>query len=151
MEPGPVLVLIQGTDSEQFLGKGGCSHTPDTLKHLPMLGTSKSAPQKHPQSPGYGAGQEGGWPCSWRTVPTAEPCPGARGAASAALTAQHVLLMLGCANQPADSFDALALGLDLLVFCFLGQKHHWKERQTRIQSISATQKSRTKTCLGAYV
>lgn len=33
---------------------------------------------------------------------------------------QHVLLMLRCANQPADSFNALALRLNLLVFCFLG-------------------------------
>lgn len=37
---------------------------------------------------------------------------------------QHVLLVLGCADQAADALDALAFGLHILVLCFLGQKHH---------------------------
>lgn len=42
-EPGPALVLlIQDTDSEEFLGKGRFSHTPDLLMHSLMLDTSHS-------------------------------------------------------------------------------------------------------------
>lgn len=37
---------------------------------------------------------------------------------------KHVLLVLSCADQPADALDALAFGFHFLVLCFLGQKHH---------------------------
>lgn len=40
------------------------------------------------------------------------------------LTPQHVLLVLGRADQAADALDALAFGLHVLVLGFLGQKHH---------------------------
>lgn len=46
-----------------------------------------------------------------------------------ALTPQHVLLLPGSADEPADALDALALGLHIFVLRFLGQKHHWKEKR----------------------
>lgn len=48
------------------------------------------------------------------------------------LTPKHVLLVLGCADQPADAFDALAFGFHILVLCFLGQKHHWEEKSSTV-------------------
>lgn len=43
-EPGPALVLMQGTDSEELPGKGGSSHIPHLLKHSPVLDTSPETP-----------------------------------------------------------------------------------------------------------
>jgi len=40
-QPCPALFLIQGTDSEEFLGKGGFSHILDLVKHSPVLDTSE--------------------------------------------------------------------------------------------------------------
>lgn len=110
-EPGPALVLlIQDTDSEEFLGKGRFSHIPDLLMHSLMLDTSKPIPQEHPYCIGSRAwGRTPGQPFPWRTTLAAESRPRAQQNASAALTTQHVLLMFCCANQPADSFNTLAL------------------------------------------
>lgn len=108
MEPCPTLVLIQSTDSE--LAKGGFSHIPDLLKHSPMLDTPKPTPQEYPHHAGSRA--QGGTPgqtFAWRTITACEPCPSTQRDASTALTTQHVLLMFRCANQPADSFNTLAL------------------------------------------
>jgi hypothetical protein len=48
------------------------------------------------------------------------------------LTPKHVLLVLSCADQPADALDALAFGFHFLVLCFLGQKHHWEEKSSTV-------------------
>lgn len=37
---------------------------------------------------------------------------------------KHVLLVLRCADQPTDAFDALAFRFHIFVLSFLGQKHH---------------------------
>lgn len=47
MEPGPAFVLIQGTDSEEFLGEGGFSHIPDLLSNPPR-GPHARLPQEGP-------------------------------------------------------------------------------------------------------
>lgn len=44
MEPGPVFVLTQGTDSEEFLGEGGSSHIPDLLSNPPHASASPGRP-----------------------------------------------------------------------------------------------------------
>lgn len=75
-----------------------------------MLDISKAVPQEHPHYVGSRAlGRTPGQPFAWRTMLAAEPRPRAQQDARAALTTQHVLLMFRCANQPADSFNTLAL------------------------------------------
>lgn len=99
MEPCPTLVLTQSTDSE--LAKGGFSHIPHPLKLPPMLNTPKPIPQEYSHHAGSRA--------QGRTIRACEPCPSTQRDANTALTPQHVLLMFCCANQPADSFNTLAL------------------------------------------
>lgn len=58
-------------------------------------------------TPGHGAGHQLG-PLPGGQHQQLNLTPEARDA-STALTPQHVLLMFRCANQPADSFNTLAL------------------------------------------
>lgn len=76
------------------------------------------------------------------------------------LTPKHVLLVLSCADQPADAFDALAFRFHILVLGFLGQKHHWEEKRPAVdplllqgqagQSLSSRQDGR-KTAMGTWL
>lgn len=90
----------------ELLGKGGFSHIPELLKHSPTQDAPKPIPQEHTGS--RARGRTPGQPFAWRTALETESQPTARRAASVALTAQHVLLMFRCANQPADAFNTLA-------------------------------------------
>lgn len=51
------------------------------------------------------------------------------------LTPKHVLLVLSCADQPTDAFDALAFRFHIFVLSFLGQKHHWEEKSPAVDSL----------------
>lgn len=51
------------------------------------------------------------------------------------LTSKHVLLVLSCADQPTDAFDALAFRFHIFVLSFLGQKHHWEEKSPADDSL----------------
>lgn len=58
MEPGPAFVLIQGTDSEEFLGEGGFSHIPDLLSNPPRGPHASASPGRPPLRWLQGTGQE---------------------------------------------------------------------------------------------
>lgn len=72
-------------------------------------------PRPRPQVPGPHTAPEHPWP---RPPSTRGQLP--------VLTPQHILLVLGCANEPADALNALALGLQVFVLCLLRQEHHWE-------------------------
>lgn len=48
-----------------------------------------------------------------------------------ALTSQHGVLVLGCADEACDPFNDLAFGFQVLFFWFLAQEHHWGPRPDR--------------------
>lgn len=43
------------------------------------------------------------------------------------LTSQHGVLVLGCADQPADPINHLALRVQLFLLRLLAEKNHWNE------------------------
>lgn len=45
------------------------------------------------------------------------------------LTSQHRVLVLGCADQPADTVNHLALRVQLFLLGFLAEKNHWETKQ----------------------
>lgn len=52
-----------------------------------------------------------------------------------ALTSQHRVLVLGCADQPADTINHLALRVQLFFLRLLAEKNHWegRKKQSHIQ------------------
>lgn len=47
----------------------------------------------------------------------------------AGLTSQHGVLVLGCADQPADTINHLALRVQLFLLGLLAEKNHWRGKQ----------------------
>lgn len=45
------------------------------------------------------------------------------------LTSQHRVLVLCCADQPADTINHLALRVQLFLLGFLAEKNHWEIKQ----------------------
>lgn len=45
------------------------------------------------------------------------------------LTSQHRVLVLGCADQPADAINHLALRVQLFLLGLLAEKNHWKKEK----------------------
>lgn len=150
-EPGPALVLlIQDTDSEEFLGKGRFSHTPDLLMHSLMLDTSHS-----PRTPLLhwlqGMGQDTrsalsleDYTSSWVSPqsPTGCKCCTYHAACSADVllckSTCWFLQYTGSLTQPPCLLSSWA-------------KTSLEENQSGIQWVSATHRSCTKTCLGFYI
>lgn len=53
----------------------------------------------------------------------------------AGLTSQHRVLVLGCADQPADTINHLALRVQLFLLGLLAEENHWKGKQRVRQGI----------------
>lgn len=60
---------------------------------------------------------------------TTVPAATSRWRFSHSLTPQHGVLVLGCADQPADAVNHLALRVQLFLLGFLAKKDHWKWKQ----------------------
>lgn len=55
-------------------------------------------------------------------------------------TPQHGLLLLGSADESADAFDHLTLGLHLLVLALFWQEHDWRRKKRETQMLRVKQR-----------